>query len=68
MATKRPEPEEWDLDYVSASAPADQTMPKRAAKLPTQNGPAMRAVFAYLLDEASPPPAPEPEPTKKRRR
>jgi hypothetical protein len=64
MATKRREPDDWDLEYPKADAPADQTMPKRAAGLSTQNGPAMQAVFSYLLDDV---PAPEPDPKKRKR-
>jgi hypothetical protein len=55
MATKPPmEGNDWDGSYiVPDDAPAGETLPKRAARLPTQNGPAMRDVFAYLLDEES---------------
>jgi hypothetical protein len=49
----------------AAGAPAVAAMPPRAAKLPTQNGQAMRTVFAYLLDEDDPPPPP---PARGRRR
>ncbi len=53
----------WDFaagPSVPDDAPAGETMPRRAARLPTQNGTAMRDVFAYLLDEdsAAPPAAP----------
>jgi hypothetical protein len=63
----------WDpyaAPEVPADAPAGETMPPRAARLASQNGPAMRAVFAYLLDEddALPPPAPAPAPERKKRR
>jgi hypothetical protein len=44
-------------DYTSgppdSNRPAGETMPRRAATLANQNGPAMRSVFAYLLDEDS---------------
>ncbi len=67
MATKRREPEDWDLNYPGVDAPADQTMPKRAAGLTTQDGAAMRAVFAHFLDDAPAPPPP-PADAKKRKR
>jgi len=71
MATKRnrPETEEWDGEYVVEPVSDEvDAMPKRAAGLPTQNGSAMRAVFAYLLDEDAPPaPPPPPKATRKRR-
>jgi len=55
-------------DYTSGppqtERPAGETMPRRAAALANQNGPAMRSVFAYLLDEDSLPI--EPQKTKKR--
>lgn len=67
--SERTEPErEWDgaLD-VEVTDPVD-TMPKRAKDLPTQNGGAMRAVFAYLLDEDAPiPPSPPPVKAAKKR-
>jgi hypothetical protein len=77
MATtrKRLEPAEWDGAYLVA--PVDDevdTMPRRAAGLPTQNGGAMRAVFAYLLDEdpppveASPPATPAPAARSRKKR
>jgi hypothetical protein len=54
-------------DYTSGppdvDRPAGETMPRRAAALANQNGPAMRSVFAYLLDEDSLPI----EPQKKKR-
>ena len=54
-------------DYTSgppeSNRPPGETMPRRAAGLANQNGPAMRSVFAYLLDED---PAPiEPKPRKR---
>jgi hypothetical protein len=67
-----PEPaaqEDWDglFDGPEApDAPAGDTMPKRARGLPTQNGGAMRSVFAYLLDEDAPPPPPSPPPKRRK--
>ena len=59
---------DWDEPYGPQvpDAPAGASMPPRAARLPSQNGPAMRNVFAYLLDE-DPAPLPPPPPGKKRR-
>ena len=55
-------------DYTSGppvdDRPAGETMPRRAATLANQNGPAMRSVFAYLLDEDSAPIEP-PKPKKR---
>lgn len=49
---------DWDFRAgpVVPDQPAGETMPRRAAGLANQNGPAMRSVFAYLLDEDAPPP------------
>jgi hypothetical protein len=60
MATKPREPD-WDVEYPHAGASSEPAMPKRAAQLPTQNGPAMRAVFDYLVDDLGPPPPPDPK-------
>jgi hypothetical protein len=56
---------DWDFRAGPAvpDAPAGETMPRRASRLSSQDGAAMRSVFAYLLDEepapaASPPPSP----------
>jgi len=46
----------WDGAAGPPDAPAGASMPPRAAVLPTQNGQAMREVFAHLLDEDAPPP------------
>lgn len=65
-------PGEWDGSYdVEVEPTAEAPMMKRAKTLPTQNGSAMRAVFAYLLDEDdAPPPAgpPAPAPAPKGRK
>jgi hypothetical protein len=70
MATKQPaDGNEWDGSYfLPDDAPAGETLPKRAARLPTQNGPAMRDVFAYLLDEDSAAPTAGPAPAAKNRK
>jgi hypothetical protein len=66
----KPRDEEWDGAFDGPDAPdarpAD-AMPARAARLPTQNGTAMRAVFAYLLDEDAPPPPPPPARGKRKK-
>jgi hypothetical protein len=55
---------DWDFRAGPSvpDRPAGETMPRRAAKLPNQNGNAMRSVFAYLLDEDAPPPPESPAP------
>jgi hypothetical protein len=60
---------DWDDPYGPRvpDAPAGESLPPRAAKLPSQNGQAMRYAFAYLLDEDQPAPPPPPAPSKKRR-
>jgi hypothetical protein len=60
----------WDgaAGPPEAGRPAGEPMPRRAAGLPSQDGPAMRAVFAYLLDEDAAPPASPPAPSPKTRR
>lgn len=67
---KRPPAADWDEPYgpVVPDAPAGQSMPPRAARLPSQNGPAMRTCFAYLLDEDPAPAPPPPSPSSKKRR
>lgn len=66
-----PEEDPWDpyaapAPVQSADGKAAESMPPRAAKLPSQNGTAMRTVFAYLLDEDDGPP-PSGPPRKKKR-
>jgi len=56
---------DWSSGPPVPAAPAGETMPRRASGLASQNGPAMRSVFAYLLDEET---APTPEPAKPKKR
>lgn len=59
----RRQPGEWDGSYDPDGPDPVDAMPRRAKELPSQNGIAMRAVFAYLLDEDGPPPASGPAST-----
>lgn len=61
---------DWDDPYgpVIPDAPAGETLPPRAARLASQNGPAMRNCFAYLLDEEPRPLPPAAVPPPKKRR
>jgi hypothetical protein len=56
----RRQPGEWDGSYDPDGPDPVDAMPRRARELPSQNGTAMRAVFAYLLDEDSPAATPAP--------
>jgi hypothetical protein len=65
-----PDAVDWDGAFDGPDVPdasAAEAMPARAARLPTQDGAAMRAVFAYLLDEDAPEPPLAP-PARGRRR
>jgi hypothetical protein len=70
MAKVQPPPADDAWDPYAAPAPVDggagDSMPPRAARLPSQNGKAMRTVFAYLLDEDDAPPPSGPERKKRR--